>query len=274
MTDTPLSHDRPLGYWLRSLDALLTREFARVLHAEGVDRRDWMILNVLDDSVDAPPFAERVQRGGKRVRALAERGWVTESDGRWTLTDEGRAAKTRLSEAVDGIRATVAGAVSPDDYATTMASLEAMARALGADDVDAESPRGRDALGFGPRFGPRGFGPRGGFDPRAFGPRGFGPRGFGPRGFDPRGFRAPGFDGPGFEAHGDGAHGDGRHGDRPHGFPPHAFPPHAFPPHAFPPHAFPPHAFGPHDRDRRADRHIERAYERGFEAGFTRGRES
>lgn len=266
MTDTPLSHDRPLGYWLRSLDALLTREFARVLHAEGVDRRDWMILNVLDGSVDAPPFAERVQRGGKRVRALAERGWVTESDGRWTLTDEGRATKTRLSEAVDGIRDTVAGAVSPDDYATTMASLEAMARALGADDVDAESPRGRDTLGFGPRFGPRGFGHRGGFDPRAFGPRGFGPHGFRAPGFGPhgfRGFRAPGFDGPGFDAPGFGPHGHGAHGDGPHGFPPHAFPP-----HAFPPHAFHPRAFGPHDR------HTERAYERGFEAGFTRGRES
>lgn len=269
MTDTPLSHDRPLGYWLRSLDALLTREFARVLHAEGVDRRDWMILNVLDGSVDAPPFAERVQRGGKRVRALAERGWVAESDGRWTLTDEGRAAKARLSDAVDGIRATVAGAVSPDDYATTLASLEAMARALGADDVDAESLRGRDALGFGPRFGRRGFGNRGGFDPRRFGPRGFGPYAFGPRGFGPHGFRAPGFRAPGFDAPGFGPHGDGSHG-----FGPHGDGPHGFPLRGFPPHAFPPPAFGPHDRDRRAERHTERAYERGFEAGFARGRES
>jgi hypothetical protein len=236
MTDTSLPTERPLGFWLRSLDALITREFARVLHADGIDRRDWMILDALDGTIDAPPLVERLQRGGKRVRALAERGWVAHTDERWTLTDEGRAAKARLSDAVDGIRATVAGAVSPDDYATTLASLEAMARALGADDL------GQMPFGDGAGFGPRGH--RHGFGPGRFGPHRFG-RGAG-RGHVPD----------------DGA-------DRPHdrsfGFGP-GFGPHGFGP-GFRPGVGP--GLRPGD-----DHRGERAYERGFDAGFARGRES
>lgn len=62
--------------------------------------------------------------------------------------------------------------ISDEDYATTMATLEKMARNLGWDDEQEIPRRGR---GFGP-FG-RGHGPRG-F--RGHGPQGFGGHGFGP----------------------------------------------------------------------------------------------
>ena len=126
--------NKPLGYWLRAIDHLLSREFATAFEAEGVTRREWMLLNVLDGSVDVPGLAERVQRGGKKLRALSDRGWVIQQDGTWTLTDEGRAAKERLAGIADGVRAKVAGAVSPEDFGTMMASLEAIARELGWDE--------------------------------------------------------------------------------------------------------------------------------------------
>src|SRR5690349_8514874 len=107
---------RPLGYWLRAVDALLTREFAAAFESEGVTRRDWMLLNVLSGDVDAPGVAERLARKGKRLRRLEELGWAEEQgDGTWALTDDGRAARERLGAVVDGIRARVAGAVSPED---------------------------------------------------------------------------------------------------------------------------------------------------------------
>ena len=175
-----------------------------------------MLLNAVSGDVDAPGFAERLARKGKRLRGLEERGWVEEAgDGTWTLTDEGRAAKERLGAVVDGIRSRVAGAVSPEDFATTLASLEAIARELGWDENEG------GWAGFG-----RGFG-RG----RGLG-RGFGPRlrpGFGP-GLRPRhhqasararhGFR-PGF-GPGASStrcmtEGAGTPPHHRHGDHGHG---------------------------------------------------------
>ena len=175
---------RPLGSWLRIVDGLITREFAAAFAGADIDRRDWMLLNALSGDVEMPSFAERFARKGKRLRNLEDRGWVEEKgDGTWALTDEGRAAKEQLGAVVDGIRSRVAGAVSPEDYATTMASLEAIARELGWEEGQ-RTPRrgfGRDfGAGFRPGFGP-GF--RGGFGPGFRGGPGFGPGfrpGFGP----------------------------------------------------------------------------------------------
>ncbi|GAA1922561.1 hypothetical protein GCM10009775_13760 [Microbacterium aoyamense] len=235
--------DRPLGYWLRAVDGLITREFFTAFEGEGVTRRDWMLLSVLSGDVEIPGLAERIARKGKRLRGLADRGWVEETaDGTWALTDEGRAAKERLGSLVDDLRERVAGAVSPEDYATMTASLEAIARELGGDDVDFDADPRR---GFGPRFG---FG-RGRGRGFAFGPG----HGFGPG----VGHAVPGF-GP--DARGRGCHGDAPthlHDHAPHGHKGHR--------------RGRPH--GHHDHDGRGERRTERAYERGFDAGFARGRD-
>lgn len=215
--DDPQHAPRPIGFWLRAVDHLLTREFAAAFQSEGVTRREWMILQVLDGSVVAPGLAARVQRG-KKVRSLAERGWAVETDGAWTLTDEGRAAKARLAQTVDGIRDRVSGAVSEADFATTMASLEAIARELGGDDVDDLGRGFGHRRGFGPGFGPgfrRGFGP--GFRPGA----GDVP-GFGPHRFDGQRFHGGPFPGEHGPCGGPGGHHGGHHGGR-HGHGEHAY---------------------------------------------------
>ncbi|HET8927672.1 MAG TPA: hypothetical protein VFN24_07555, partial [Microbacterium sp.] len=172
---------RPLGYWLRVVDRLITREFAAALEAEDVSRRDWMLLNLLSGDVEAPAFAAaRLERRDKHLRRLKERGWVARGDDGWELTDEGRAAKERLAEIVQSVREKVSGAVSPEDWERLGASLEAIARELGWDESQG-MPRGR---GFGRGFGRgrgHGFGPG-----RRFGSgRGFGPGfGHGHRGCD------------------------------------------------------------------------------------------
>lgn len=257
----------PLGFWLRTVDALISREFAAAFEGTGASRRDWMILNTIDGSVSAPGFAERLARKGKRLRKLADRGWIDEQgDGTWVLTDDGRAAKERLGDIVTGIRSRVAGAVSPDDYATMTASLETIARELGWEE-GMRMPRrprrggfGRGGRRFEPGFrhGGRDFGPDFGFRPR-FGDddRGYG-RGYGHRrhsfGHGEHGY---GHGAEEFEhGHGRGRHGFG-HGRHGLGHGEHA-----------------------HGSDRRGhghrhdDRRAQRAYERGFDAGFTRGRET
>ncbi|MFT4214837.1 MAG: hypothetical protein QM622_08690 [Microbacterium sp.] len=236
--NTDETRPRPFGFWLRTVDHLLAREFETAFEAEGITRRDWRLLNLLDD---APERAGRVP--GHKLRRLAERGWIAETDGAWTLTEAGRAAKERLAHVADGIRARVSGTVSDEDFATTMATLEAIAHELGWD------PSERMPRSFAPGSR-RGFG------------RGFGPghrEDFGP-GEDStphdRGFRG-GFGGhrPHFGA-GFGAASDHRG--------------HAFGPGDQPCH---PHPHRTHARGDRAER-TQRAYERGFDAGFARGREA
>ena len=241
----------PLGYWLRAVDALVGREFATALGAEDVDRRDWMLLNAVSGDIAVPAWlASRTHgRGGKRLRALTERGWITRTEDSWTLTDEGRAARARLGGIVDGIRERVSGAVSPEDYATMTASLEAIARELGWDENEQMPRFGRHGRhGFEPGFRRgRGFGPglRPGFGPEFGGE--FGP-GFGPRGHH-HGKHSDAPEDCGRRMHGRHDRGQDRRRDHSHD--------------------------GRHDHghDRRGERHSERAFERGFDAGFRAAKE-
>jgi hypothetical protein len=245
----PENTTRPFGYWLKAADRLMAAEFAAAFDGEHATRRDWRILNIVDGTVtaDRPLNAHKLHR-------LVERGWVAPEGDGWTLTEDGRAAKERLGTLVDGIRAKVSSAVSEEEMATTLASLEKIARAFGWDE-ETPLPRGRRHGFGGPRHGrgfPRGFGrpfgrgvgPERGFDHGDDSDFGHGPEhGFGPdaaHGFGPdaeHGCRH-GEAGAGYRGHGRG-HGHG-------------------------------HGHGPH----RAERIAQHAFERGFDAGFTRGRDA
>ena len=220
---------RPFGFWLKAVDRLMAQDFATAFAAEGATRRDWRLLNVVDGSVP-----ERRPLNPHKLHDLVDRGWVEADGDGWALTDEGRAAKERLGATVDGIRAKVAGAVSDEEMATTLAALEKIARAFGWDE-ETPLPR-KQRPGFGPRhgFGRRhGFGPGHGFDPR----HGFG---HGHDGDEEGGYRGRG-------------HHDG-HDHRDHG------------------HAHRGHGRGHgHGHGHRAQRMAERAFERGFDAGFRHG---
>ena len=227
------SNSRPFGFWIKAVDRLMAAEFASAFEGEHTSRRDWRALNVIDGTVPA-----RRPLNAHKLHHLVERGWVVADGDGWTLTDDGRAAKERLGGIVDGIRAKVTDAVSPEDLETTMASLEQIARAFGWDD-QTPLPRGR---GRRHGFGRHGFGRGHGFGP------GFGPgRGFGRRHGHPFGRGrgdAPAFDserGGGTDAE-FGGHEHGRHGSR----------------------------HGAH----RVARATQHAYERGFDAGFSRGRDA
>lgn len=181
--------DRPFGYWLKAADRLMAAEFATAFEGEHASRRDWRLLNVVDGTVPA-----RRPLNDHKLHRLVERGWVAPEGDGWALTDDGRAAKDRLGAIVDGIRSKVADAVSPEEMATTLASLEKIARAFGWDE-ETPLPRGR-RHGFGGRRHGRGHGFPHGFG-RPFG-RPFG-RGFGP------------------DAHGGGCRGENEHGEHGHG---------------------------------------------------------
>ena len=279
-TSTPLD-PRSLAHRLTTVGHALHHRLFAQLRDSDLHPKTVFLLRAIDGRIDAPWVAERLARGGKRVSALADRGWITSTDDGWTLTDEGRAVLDRL----DADRSALLADVPADDLERLVAALDTIEGALG---LDAESGDDRGPRGFGP-----GFGPRGGFGP-AFGP-GFGPRGgfgpFGPgmrRGFDPdaRGFDRDA-DGEGRRGHGgprahdgDTEHARGERGPR-HG-------------HGFGPdfghghgrgrgergHGFGPgfgHGRGHGDGERghgRGHRAAQRAYERGFDAGFSRGRES
>jgi hypothetical protein len=149
-TDKNQNESRPLGYWLKAADRYMAAAFAEAFKAEGVGRREWRLLNVIDGTRPA----RRPLHPGKVAR-LVELGWVEQNDGEYRLTEEGQNAKDRLAQVVDGLRARVAEAVPEADLETTMRSLEQIATAFGWTE-DAPMPRR-------PRRGGRGGFARGGF---------------------------------------------------------------------------------------------------------------
>ncbi|MFV0372581.1 hypothetical protein [Microbacterium sp.] len=134
-TDSP----RPLHFWLHEVDSRLADEFADACRAAGITPREAHALRMLSDRQQRP---DDDPRRGKKLRRLAERGWAVETDGDWSLTDAGREAAERIAAAFAGIRSRIADAAPADDLATTVATLEAIARGLGWDESQpTRSPR-------------------------------------------------------------------------------------------------------------------------------------
>lgn len=139
-----MTESRPIGFWLKLVDQLIEKQFSDALEEHGVTRRQWQLMGVLargpasmlELASALGPFLDTA--GGETVTdhvgELVESEWVADTGGSFTLTERGTTAFKRISELVDGLRALSAEGIAADDYNTTTAVLERMARNLGWSD--------------------------------------------------------------------------------------------------------------------------------------------
>jgi hypothetical protein len=175
--------DRPLGFWLRVLENRMGDAMRQPLRESEIGRREWRVLATLgrnpmrlEQLKDAfPPRRSRGERadatrpdvedersqgepesadGPRRnrpqrrplsavVTALTERGWLTETDGLLSLTPQGTEAQEALHTRIREVRTSMSADISEEDYATTTATLQTMARNLGWDPSASRGPRMR-----------------------------------------------------------------------------------------------------------------------------------
>lgn len=142
-----MTDSRPLGYWLKLVDSLISEQFANSLEEHGVTRRQWQLLNVLSlgpatggelTAALAPFFGEAQAEDeptspSEHLAELVESGWIAEEGHTFTLTERGAVSLDRLTEIVDEMREESSSGISAEEYATTVESLKKMAMNLGWD---------------------------------------------------------------------------------------------------------------------------------------------
>jgi DNA-binding MarR family transcriptional regulator len=138
-----MDDERPIGWWVKRLDALLEEALDTVVAGEGLTRRHWQVLHSLAGGTapEADVVAGLVDFPGDTsatVADLAARGWVDRTlDGALRLTAEGTAAHDRVLRAVGRVRRHTADGLSRQEYERTVLVLTRMVanveRALGRD---------------------------------------------------------------------------------------------------------------------------------------------
>ncbi|GLZ76958.1 hypothetical protein Afil01_17650 [Actinorhabdospora filicis] len=125
---------KPIGFYLKRLDGLITAAFDEVLAGHGLRRRHWQVLTTLAERPGAPgelaarlaPFwTEEDVSFASVLDDLIGRGLVTVAD-LVEITETGRATQKELEVGVDGFRARMMTGLDREDYEKCVAALDRM----------------------------------------------------------------------------------------------------------------------------------------------------
>ena len=131
--------ERPIGYWLKELDRLIDQQFERQLEEAGLSRRQWQLLNLLEDGPRSIPELESELEPflqddpddlSEAISGLVIRGWADSQDNVVTLTETGRAQFGRVKAKVAELRQDLMIGISADEYRATIDVLARMAANL------------------------------------------------------------------------------------------------------------------------------------------------
>ena len=127
---------RPIGYWLNELDRLIDRHFEVQLGNAGLSRRQWQLLNLLDDHPRSVPELQAelepfLQDAGDDLSdplsGLVTRGWAESKDNIVNLTETGQAHFEIVKAKVAELRQALMTGISPEEYQATIDVLSRMA---------------------------------------------------------------------------------------------------------------------------------------------------
>lgn len=127
--------NKPIGYWLKRLDAALEAQLDNTLARLKLSRRQWQTLNVLAENAVSPELLDEVLRpfwgSDTRLRerelaTLVGRGLIVLVDGRLALSGLGRSTHTEAHLLVEDARRDLTAGIGLDEYAMALSVLERM----------------------------------------------------------------------------------------------------------------------------------------------------
>jgi DNA-binding MarR family transcriptional regulator len=131
--------ERPIGYWLKKLDRLIDRQFELQLSTARLSRRQWQLLNLLENSPrsvpelesELEPFLEGAAAElSDAVAGLVTRGWAESTDNIVNLTEIGQQQFEIAKATAAELRQTLTRGISAEEYQTTVDVLAKMAANL------------------------------------------------------------------------------------------------------------------------------------------------
>lgn len=142
MTQRDVAKQKPIGYWLKYADEVITEHVDRVLSDNGFTRFCWQVLTIIyqagaitESGVfdTMQTFIDR-QQLGEILDRFVEQGWLVkrgEGDGaQLTLTGAGKAKRETVFELQSEVRRRAMQGITEQEYATVIDVLERMVRNL------------------------------------------------------------------------------------------------------------------------------------------------
>jgi hypothetical protein len=129
-----INTERPIGYWLKKLDRLIDAQFERQLGDANLSRRQWQLLNLLENGPRSVPELqaelEPFLRGAAddledAVSGLGARGWADSQGNIVSLTATGWATFGLVKTQVADLRQVLMAGISPKEY---QAAVDVLAR--------------------------------------------------------------------------------------------------------------------------------------------------
>lgn len=135
---TTPSQLKPIGYYLKHLDALLNQEFDRTLGESGLSRRHWQVLHALatNGPLDSATLTARLRPFWDQdaitldevTSDLTARGWITleTASGGYSTTPAGELGHTEVERIVVATREQVTAGVTDEEYEAAVTVLARM----------------------------------------------------------------------------------------------------------------------------------------------------
>jgi hypothetical protein len=127
--------NKPIGYWIKRLDAALEVQLDRTLARIKLTRRQWQTLATLAEHSMLPDQLEEALQplwGGdirlreRELAALVGRGMITMIDDRLALSERGREKYHEAQQLVEDARQDLSMGIGIDEYAMALSVLERM----------------------------------------------------------------------------------------------------------------------------------------------------
>jgi DNA-binding MarR family transcriptional regulator len=133
---------KPIGYWLKHADEVITEHVDRVLSDNGFTRSRWQVLNIIYQTgtttrsgvFDAMQTFIDICQLDEIIGGFMEEGWLVkhgEGNGaQLTLTAAGKAKRESIFELQRDVRRRAMRGITEREYATVIDVLERMVRNL------------------------------------------------------------------------------------------------------------------------------------------------